>query len=213
MISDELSIKDLLAEFEEDSNNLGAITKEVASSQVEAQTFSIPKGATLIEPGDSQSSEQNYHSEFNPNTAKWALIGITSNEMGKRIAINDSITLGRSSKADVTIDDNLISRRHVTISLKPEGLFVEDLNSSNGTFVNNTSVTSTALNIGDTLTIGDSSFMVQGPQEEIRTVVRNEPMLPTPDATMPAQPLRFCTQCGTKLKANTRFCVECGKKY
>jgi hypothetical protein len=209
-MSDEQSIRELLAEFEEDSLNLGAITDEVAAFQVEAQRFSIPDGATLIEPGEQPVAEPEV---YNQEAAEWALVCVAGKEKNQRIPMKGSLTLGRSSSADFSVDDTLISRRHVTVSLRSEGLWVEDLQSSNGTFVNDQPVTSTSLNPGDILTMGDASFLIEGPQGEIKTVMRSEPILSMPDATIPQSHQRFCTQCGNKLKPDTRFCIQCGKKY
>jgi hypothetical protein len=214
MMSDERSIRELLAEFEEDSSNLGEITEEVASYQVEAQTFSIPDSATLIFPDEPPAAEQESQASVpNPEVAEWALVCVAGKEIDQRIPIKDSLTLGRSSNADFSVDDTLISRRHVTVSLRADGLWVEDLNSSNGTFVNNKPVSYTSLNPGDKLTIGDAAFIIEGPQGEVKTVVRSESIPSMPDATIPQPSQRFCTQCGNKLKPETQFCIQCGKKY
>lgn len=56
---------------------------------------------------------------------------------GKRFAINaNSITVGRSKEADITVDDARVSRKHIEIFRDPNGIFVEDLGSTNGTSVN-----------------------------------------------------------------------------
>lgn len=213
-MDDRQSIKDLLAEFEADSNELSSITEEVVSYQVEAQTFSIPEGAALIEPGDQTAADTEFQpTVVKPDNAEWALLCVAGKENGQRITVRDTVTLGRSSKADFSVDDTLISRRHVTVSLRGDGLWVEDLDSSNGTFINDSQVTASAIMPGDKLTIGDATFIVEGPQTEVKTVVRSEPVREMPEATTPSPARRFCTNCGTKLKPNTKFCIECGKRY
>src|SRR4029077_18700861 len=44
--------------------------------------------------------------------------------------------IGRSSSADLTLDDTNISRQHARLELKDGSFFLSDLGSSNGTFVN-----------------------------------------------------------------------------
>jgi len=67
--------------------------------------------------------------------------------------------IGRSEKCDITIDSNHVSRRHARIfSTSDEGWFVEDLSSSNGTFVNGERVGLYPLSPADVIEIGPASL-------------------------------------------------------
>jgi pSer/pThr/pTyr-binding forkhead associated (FHA) protein len=57
--------------------------------------------------------------------------------------------------------DPQASRRHAAFTLGPSGLQVQDLGSTNGTFVNGSRVQSAPLHRGDTVTIGNNSFRVE----------------------------------------------------
>lgn len=48
----------------------------------------------------------------------------------------DSLLLGRSPTSDIQIKDHFVSRKHLRISRKGSRIFIKDLNSRNGTFVN-----------------------------------------------------------------------------
>jgi len=48
----------------------------------------------------------------------------------------DSLLLGRSPDSDIQIKDHFVSRKHLRISRKGSRIFIKDLNSRNGTFVN-----------------------------------------------------------------------------
>jgi two-component system NtrC family sensor kinase len=48
----------------------------------------------------------------------------------------DSLLVGRSADSDLTLKDRFVSRKHLKISRKGERIFIKDLNSRNGTFVN-----------------------------------------------------------------------------
>jgi pSer/pThr/pTyr-binding forkhead associated (FHA) protein len=46
------------------------------------------------------------------------------------------ITLGRSEKSDIFINDELVSRKHAVIKKEDENYFIRDLKSKNGTYIN-----------------------------------------------------------------------------
>ena len=48
----------------------------------------------------------------------------------------DSLLVGRSAECDLPVKDPFVSRKHLKISRKGERIFIKDLNSRNGTFVN-----------------------------------------------------------------------------
>jgi pSer/pThr/pTyr-binding forkhead associated (FHA) protein len=66
---------------------------------------------------------------------------------GKTIEVESDLTIGRQN-ADVTIDDAQISRRHAVLRPHADGLEVEDLGSSNGTFVDGRRIEAPTL-VGD----------------------------------------------------------------
>jgi len=48
----------------------------------------------------------------------------------------DALLVGRSADCDLAVKDRFVSRKHLKISSKGERIFIKDLNSRNGTFVN-----------------------------------------------------------------------------
>lgn len=75
------------------------------------------------------------------------------------------LVLGRfiyqGSKSDIALDDNSISARHCQVSYTPEGFLVTDLQSSNGTFVNERQTSSALLEEDATITIGETKLIRQ----------------------------------------------------
>ena len=70
-------------------------------------------------------------------------------------------TMGRAPRADFVVDAALVSRVHCRFTLKDSNeLELEDLGSTNGTFVNGKKVVRTTLNDGDKLTVGRVQFVV-----------------------------------------------------
>jgi len=62
------------------------------------------------------------------------MVVVEGEDLGLRIEIgHDPVTIGRSNKAMITLNDRGISKVHCSFELKGMNLFVEDLNSTNGT--------------------------------------------------------------------------------
>jgi hypothetical protein len=55
---------------------------------------------------------------------------------GLQWLVNGELIIGREDSCDIVIPDRQISRRHARIYLSTEGVFLEDLGSKNGTYLN-----------------------------------------------------------------------------
>ena len=62
--------------------------------------------------------------------------------------------MGRAPRADFVVDAPLVSRLHCRLTLQDAGVLVEDLESTNGTFVNGRRIRRGLLASGDTLRVG-----------------------------------------------------------
>jgi len=63
-------------------------------------------------------------------------------------------TVGRAPRADFVVDAALVSRLHCRLTAGTERVEVEDLSSTNGTYVNDARVTRAQLASGDRLRVG-----------------------------------------------------------
>ncbi|MDQ4049716.1 MAG: FHA domain-containing protein, partial [Actinomycetota bacterium] len=80
---------------------------------------------------------------------------------GERIALDREMTVGRAD-CDITLDDRQVSRRHLALRPADTELQVEDLGSSNGTFVNGRRIDETvSAGDGDVVQLGTSELIVQ----------------------------------------------------
>lgn len=68
------------------------------------------------------------------------------------------LVIGRAPDTDITLSDQLVSRRHARVWLNGETVLVQDLGSRNGIEVNGTIVKEAELYEGDTLKISDFAF-------------------------------------------------------
>lgn len=70
------------------------------------------------------------------------------------------ILIGRTSFADVMIDDDFVSKLHLVVLVYSDALVLLDLNSANGTTVNSVQVTSTILKESDIIVLGNHRLKV-----------------------------------------------------
>ena len=74
----------------------------------------------------------------------------------------ESLTAGRTSQCEMQLDDPSVSRRHCTFTLLSDGrLQVKDLESANGTFVNERQVTEAIARAGDLIRLGAALLEVR----------------------------------------------------
>jgi hypothetical protein len=66
----------------------------------------------------------------------------------------DPVTIGRSPDCDIFLDDVTVSRLHAVVASRPDGTWVEDQQSLNGTFVNRARVEETRLTDTDEIQVG-----------------------------------------------------------
>jgi hypothetical protein len=66
----------------------------------------------------------------------------------------DQMTIGRSPEAEVFLDDVTVSRNHALLVRRRDGLYIDDLGSLNGTYVNRRRIESHKLANGDELQVG-----------------------------------------------------------
>jgi pSer/pThr/pTyr-binding forkhead associated (FHA) protein len=66
----------------------------------------------------------------------------------------DRMTIGRSPDASVFLDDVTVSRNHALLVRRRDGLYLDDLGSLNGTYVNRRRIESHRLQNGDELQVG-----------------------------------------------------------
>lgn len=71
----------------------------------------------------------------------WSLRGVSGELFGKTFPIDRTFTIGRASDCDLVLASKQVSRQHANISLLGNVLVIDDLQSANGTFVNNQRVT------------------------------------------------------------------------
>ncbi|MGB0679075.1 MAG: DUF4388 domain-containing protein [Polyangiales bacterium] len=93
-----------------------------------------------------------------PAAQRYALRFISGKYQGTEYALPDSgeVVIGRSNELEVVLVEDMVSRRHSRIVVSGGQIAVEDLGSTNGTYVNGEKVERANLQEGDRLLIGTS---------------------------------------------------------
>ena len=85
-------------------------------------------------------------------------------EEGNEFPLNSApVTVGRGGQNDLVLDgDEFASARHARIELRGDGVWVQDLDSTNGTYVNGSRVAGAQrLGAGDVLRVGETDLRVE----------------------------------------------------
>ena len=76
---------------------------------------------------------------------------------GRSYPLGDEITVGRAAGCQVTLDDTYVSQLHARVFARDGQLFVEDLGSTNGTYLNRQKVAGPmVMQPGDRLQVGNT---------------------------------------------------------
>ena len=82
---------------------------------------------------------------------------------GQTYSLGDELSVGRAAGCEITVDDTYASQMHSRIFKRDEQHLVEDLGSTNGTYLNREKVSGpTALKRGDHVQVGSTVFEVAG---------------------------------------------------
>lgn len=131
---------------------------------------------------------ENAHTPVTTEGATWQLNALTEALGDLTLSVSDSLSVGRGSDNDVVLGSKQVSRNHAVLSVLNGELYVKDLESSNGTFINEQRIEgnkSQRLNANDTLGFASFDFQVNAPvaatldNEQAAPAVSDEPVLST----------------------------------
>ncbi len=122
------------------------------------QDLAETSDATMIVSTDELRQAQQQHTR---QAEQAYLIVISGPHVGTMFKIDDTqATVGRSSKADLYVNDVGISRKHAQLISYGDDVFIEDLQSANGTFLNGAPVDRRQqLQDGDKITLGSTTIL------------------------------------------------------
>ena len=84
----------------------------------------------------------------------WALVNVKPEANEKHAISGDSVMVGRDRTCAIVLSHPAVSRRHARITVAGQAPVLEDLQSANGTYVNNNRVERVVLKAGDIVRFG-----------------------------------------------------------
>jgi ABC-2 type transport system ATP-binding protein len=142
---------------------------------------------------------------------------VEGHDAGREFSVTTTTVVGRDPSADVVIPDAEVSTRHASFAPVDGGITVEDLGSTNGTFVNGQRVTAAQpVQAGDRIQLGNTVIEVRGPVAPAEALpaeadpAEAAPAKAAPDRHIPALPvLEFVAgqQAGTEMPVGAPFVI------
>lgn len=141
-------------------------------SQVKANDlFKVGDAVYLIEdPKEKRAQKLKNTPKQEP--AGWRLKAKNTALANRSFDLNGEMTIGRSNDCDICLNVVHLSRKHAKVSVSKTELRVDDMGSSNGTFVNGNKIESALVKPGDELRFDTLKFTVIGPDDANLTKVR-----------------------------------------
>lgn len=129
----------------------------------------------LGETGEEPTAVRHVEGRASQVSRDWALTILSGSQAGRIARLGRGETIvGRSSSAHVVLEDESLSRRHVSISVGAAGVVVRDLGSTNGTFVEGARVESEVkLAAGGRIELGDTLLRLEKlASDELDTAIK-----------------------------------------
>jgi DNA-binding NtrC family response regulator len=103
------------------------------------------------------------------------LLVLRGPDKGRAIALEREVTVvGTSSRCDLQLTDETVSRNHFALRAEPDGYVVEDLGSTNGTLLRDRRVRSAFLEWGDRLVLGGTTLRFESQRSWIELPLSGE---------------------------------------
>jgi len=99
------------------------------------------------------------------------LLIIAGPDEGKSFKLTERAVLGRYADCDFQIEDDTVSRHHAMILLCSDGYYIEDLGSSNGTYVNGKEISRAKLSNHDTIKLSHTVITFKAEPVESQTKI------------------------------------------
>lgn len=145
-------------------------------------------------------AENNNATQMRPNAGSGWAIKANHTALANRVfPLKDVTVIGRSTDCDISLAAAHLSRRHAQLTIVDGALYVKDLGSANGTFLNGKQVMEARVKRGDELRFDALSFGVMGPADEmakttVRAIPNAEPAPAKPAPKPSVQATKFSTQ-------------------
>jgi hypothetical protein len=122
----------------------------------------VSAGAEPVEPPSPARNESGLPDLRAGVEPRLEVVAALGHEPGTSFDLGQGATMGRSDGAEIRVDDPFASSAHARIFPRGEYMYLEDMGSTNGTYLNGRQVKSTErLRMADLIRIGDSEYRYQ----------------------------------------------------
>jgi pSer/pThr/pTyr-binding forkhead associated (FHA) protein len=182
------SVSDIHAEIRVDHENL-TLVRRSAKGILSLNGKPVEKGARVkandlitvgtidlqvVDPKQESRKVEPTVVRTDESATSWGLKANHSALANRVFTLKTENIVGRSNDCDITLAAAHLSRRHAKLMVKEGLLYVKDLGSSNGTYLNGKRVTEARVKRGDDLRFDTLSFGVIGPADDMdKTTVRS----------------------------------------
>lgn len=97
---------------------------------------------------------------------RYVLRGVAGRVFGRHLPLSGTVTVGRAPECSLALDESGLSRMHARLLPADDGVYVEDLGSTNGTYINGKRVLNGQARIGDEIGFDTLRFLLLGPGQE-----------------------------------------------
>lgn len=121
----------------------------LAFDRCEARLAGMENVALRSGTDGSASNDDLFATTIRQALPKFVLRGVSGKVFGRAFALSSATTVGRAPESTVRLDESGISRAHARLLPSEDGVQIEDLGSTNGTFVNGKRVLHAVARVGD----------------------------------------------------------------
>ncbi len=137
-------------------------------AQVRARLVAVEKAAPPVPPKPKEVDvPDDGRTKVRAALPKFVLRGVSGVTFGKVFPVQASTVIGRQHDCEVPIASEEVSRRHAELKVTADGVMVEDLGSSNGTYVNDKRITRQLMKPGDELRLDTIRFLLLAPGQDM----------------------------------------------
>ena len=124
---------------------------------------SAPQESIVLSAQEANELRARYEPVVQAPVARMLVLDSPALQVGSTVELKVPTRLGRGGENAIRLDgDDFVSTRHALLEPRPDGLWVEDVGSTNGTFVNGARVTTARLlAAGDIVRIGQTDLRVE----------------------------------------------------